>query len=155
VTNSVDPNLTQAVVQRQITDYLTQVLGVLPAQLTLSQASPTPGKDPFDPNIAVPCDDNDQTATGPLNVQDSYWVHGMGDGQQQATLDAISAAFTEKGWTVTNDNNGSIRGFTPDGYALIADLNTVGELSLSGSTPCFPRANADAKAIGTSSIAHP
>lgn len=152
---NINPELTQAIVQAQVTQYFHQALGEVPAGLSLSYAAPIKNLQDLDPSATVPCDDNDQTATGPLNVQDGYWVHGIVDGQQQATLDRFGSAFSTLGWRVSNDNNGTIRGVTPDGYALIADLNTVGSMSLSGSTPCFPRANTVKGIAPVTAIPHP
>lgn len=85
-------------------------------------------------------------------------MHGISNGQQDAALQALRSAFAGNGWQPRQDDAAGqkiIKASTPDGYALIANLNDVGGLSLTGSSPCFPRANADAKAVGSSTIAHP
>ncbi len=152
--NSINKEIAQA----RTLEYFTVTLAGLPAHATLSLENPTPGSDPLYPGITVPCDDNDQTDTGPVNLQVGYWVHGIATGQEVSYFDMIAQVFNANGWSPQLDVRGTqrnLRGYTRDGYALIAQLNIVGELSLTGSSPCFPKANDQTSTPQPSTIPHP
>lgn len=108
--------------------------------------------------VTVPCDDNDQTNTGPVNLQLDYWVHGIPEGDGIAYFESVSKAFADKGWSPQRDIRGGqriVRGYTTNGYALIAHLNVNGELSLTSSSPCFPKTNDHSTTPQPSVIQHP
>ncbi len=156
---SMDTSLTKGTAQARIFEHFTEVLATLPEQINLSTREPSPGMGEQDPGITVPCDDNDQMSTGPVNLQVSLWIHGIPSGADNvAYFEMISRGFDSLGWSLQRDIRGPqriVRGFTRDGYALVAQLNPVGGMSLSGSSPCFPRSNASASVPQPSTVPHP
>ncbi len=155
---SVQPSITKEAAQVRILEYFADTLTVLPAQATLSWESPTPGSDSLGPGITVPCNDNDQTDTGAVNLQLDYWIHGMPKGDGINYFESVSKVFADKGWSPQRDIRGPqriVRGYTNDGYSLIAQLNVHGDLSLTGSSPCFPKANDHSTTPQPSTVPHP
>lgn len=153
----MDTSLTEAGTQARMFDYFTATLAALPAGISLAQAAPIPNLEDQEPGITVPCDDNDQTDTGPINLQVGFWVHGVPVGEEDVTFEAFVDAFTAQGWSPVRDSSSLtiVRAYTPDGYALIAQLNPVGGLSLTGSSPCFPKANEGTTTPQPTAIPHP
>lgn len=156
--NSVDTSLTTQIAQTRVLEYFTETLAALPAQTTLSLQNSTAGKGQFYTGDTVPCDDSDQTDTGPLNLQLRYWVHGVPIGQQIAYFDLIVSVLDVQNWSPRRDIKGNdriVRASTSDGYTIIAHLNSDDELSLGVSSPCFPRANDHSILSQPTMIAHP
>lgn len=154
----MDSTLTKDAAQRRIFEHFTMTLGGMPAELSLTTMAPHPGMGNQDPGFTVPCDDSDQSGGGPVNLQVSLWVKGVPEGQERRYFDMFSQAFEQNGWTLKRDDTGPLRitrGFTGDGYAVVARLNPVGGLSLTGSSPCFPKANDHSTAPQPSTVPHP
>lgn len=87
-----------------------------------------------------------------------FWVQGVTTGGETQAYRASVQAFTAAGWSTTPDENGPskiTRAHTRDGYAIIAQLNSVGGLSLTGSSPCFPAVNDTTTTPQPTTIPHP
>ena len=155
---AVDPALTTATALNNLVTYMTDTLGALNPATSLARANPVAGADSLSDGNNVPCNDNDQTGRGPVNFQFSLFVHDLPANGGPAALDAIEATWSAKGWAPQRDSRGStqtIRAVARGGYALSAVLNNRGTVALSGSSPCYPYANADIKASAPRAIPHP
>jgi hypothetical protein len=156
---TVETSLNTEIAQGRILEYFAQTLAALPPQASLSLNHPTPGPGgEFSLAYTVPCDDNDQTNTGPVNLQLRLWMHGIPKGQGDAYFEMISKEFAARGWSPKPGTAGPsriVRGYTKDGYAVIAQLNAEGDINLAGSTPCFPKANDQSSVPPPTTVAHP
>ena len=155
---TVDKNLTEDTAQTRLITLVTNTLGALPASTTLGVHNPTPGRGSFPADRTVPCDDSDQTSTGPVNLQLERWVQNTQPDQVTTDLDAVAAAWQAAGRTVDDTKATTLRVVkmrTGDGYAVIAQSNDKGYYSVSGSSPCFLKANAGATAPVPHTIPHP
>jgi len=106
----------------------------------------------------VPCDDNDQSGTGPVDLRFARWLQGTRPEQASGYVDTVTAAWKARGWDTDDNANPGIRrvrATTGDGYTLIMTVNDMGYLSLAGSSPCFPRANAEPGTPMPATILHP
>jgi hypothetical protein len=134
------------------------VLRRVPAALSLAQTPPRPDLGAQEAGITVPCNDDNTVTNGPLNLQVAFWVQGVTPGNETDAYRALVQAFTAAGWSTAPDESGPskiTRAYTPDGYAIIAQLNSVGGLSLTGSSPCVPAANDTTTAPQPTAIPHP
>lgn len=141
---ALDTNLTRDAAQIRILEHFTEVLTRVPTGLSLGQTPPKPDLQKELPGITVPCNDDNTVTNSPLNLQVPFWVQGITDGGETEAYQALVQSFRDAGWSTVPDKaypNEVTRAYTPDGYALIAQLNSVGGLSLTGSSPCFPAAN--------------
>ncbi len=144
----MDPSFTESAAQDRLVALAKDTLGTLPVGTELTRDNPTLGRTPrFRTSRTLPCDDNDQTGAGPVNLQFERWVQGTLPEQANGHLDAALALWKGRGWSVRDDGKPSlrqVRAFTDDGYALTLYSNDIGYLTLAGSSPCFPRANTGA-----------
>jgi hypothetical protein len=155
---AVETNLTRDAAQAAMFTHFTEVLRRVPTALSLAQAAPKPNLAVQENGITVPCQDNNTTGTGPLNLQVAFWVQGITTDGETDAYQALVQSFTDAGWSTVPDPaypEEVTRAYTPDGYALIAQLNSVGGLSLTGSSPCFPAANDTTTAPQPTAIPHP
>lgn len=155
---TLDSTLTRDAAQAQMFTHFTEVLRRVPTSLSLAQAAPRPDQGDQENGITVPCNDDNTVSNSPLNLQVAFWVQGITAGGETDAYRALVASFTAAGWSTTPDENGPskiTRAYTPDGYAIIAQLNSVGGLSLTGSSPCFPAANDTTTAPQPTAIPHP
>lgn len=155
---AVDSALTTATALNTLVAYMTDTLGALNPGTSLARTNPVAGADSLSDGNNVPCDDNDQTGSGPVNFQFSLFVQDLPDNGGPAALDAIEATWSAKGWAPQRDSSGStdkIQAVAEGGYALSAVLNNRGTVALSGSSPCYPFVNADTSASAPSTIPYP
>jgi hypothetical protein len=155
---ALDTTLTRDGAQAQMFAPFTEVLSRIPAALSLAQTPPRPTQGGQEAGITVPCNDDNTVTTGPLNLQVAFWVQGVATGGETDAYRALVQAFADVGWSTVPDENGPseiTRAYTPDGYAIIVQLNSVGGLSLTGSSPCFPAANDTTTAPQPTAIPHP
>ena len=155
---AVDSNLTRDAAQARMFEHFTETLSRLPAALFLAQAAPRPEQGDQENGITVPCNDDNTVTNSPLNLQVAFWVQGVTAGGETDAYQAIVQSFHDARWSTVPDKaypEEVTRAFTPDGYALIAQLNSVGGLSLSGSSPCFPAANDTTTTPQPTAIPHP
>lgn len=155
---TVDTNLTEDYAQGRLITLVTNTLGALPASTSLGVQNPTPGRGSFPADRTVPCDDSDQTSTGPVNLQFERWVQNTQPDQVNTDLDAVAAAWQAAGLTVDDTKAITLRVVkmrTGDGYAVIAQSNDKGYYSVSGSSPCFLKANAGTTSPVPRTISHP
>lgn len=155
---ALDTTLTRDLAQTQMFTHFTEVLRRVPAALSLAQTPPHPAQGAQEAGITVPCNDDNTVTNGPLNLQVAFWVQGVATGGETDAYRALVQGFTDVGWATVPDENGPseiTRAYTPDGYAIIVQLNSVGGLSLTGSSPCFPAANDTTTAPQPTAIPHP
>lgn len=155
---ALDSNLTRDAAQARMFEHFTDVLSRVPAALSLGQAAPKPNLEKELPGITVPCNDDNAVTNSPLNLQVPFWVQGVTGGGETQAYEALVQAFTAAGWSTAPDEDGPskiTRAYTPDGYAIIAQLNSVGGLSLTGSSPCFPAGNDTTSTPQPTAIPHP
>ena len=155
---AVDSTLTREAAQAQMLTYFTEVLRRVPNTLSLSEAAPKPDVQSDLYGTTVPCIDDNTVTNSPVNLQLAFWVHGVPDGGETDAYQAFVQSFRDARWSTVPDKaypEEVTRAFTPDGYALIAQLNSVGGLSLTGSSPCFPAANDTTTTPQPTAIPHP
>lgn len=156
--SGMEDNLTEMAARQQIVDYMSRTIGILPKSISFKLESPTSPGARFGPGTVAPCDDNDHEATGPVNLALNYWVHGVRPSDFDDNLHNLVGAWKGWGWSATEeDSPGSTQGKagTPDGYTLIIEDNHVGGYSITGVSPCFPRANTGTSTPQPASIEHP
>lgn len=155
---TVDKDLTEDTAQARLITLVTNTLGALPAGTTLGVQNPTPGRGSFPVDRTVPCDDSDQTNTGPVNLQFERWVRNTQPEQVTRDLDAVAAAWQAAGLSVDDTGATTLRVVkmrTGDRYAVIAQANDKGFYSVSGSSPCFLKAHAGATTPAPLTISRP
>ena len=154
---AIDSNLTRDAAQARVFEHFTETLSRVPATLSLGQAAPKPDLQADTNGFTVPCDDNNLT-NSPVNFQVGFWVHGVADGGETDAYQAFVQSFRDAKWATVPDKaypEEVTRAYTPDGYAIVAQLNSVGGLSLTGSSPCFPAANDTTTTPQPTAIPHP
>ena len=155
---AVDTSFTRDAAQTRMFEHFTGTLGRVPTTLSLGLAAPKPNQEALLKGITVPCDDDNTVRNGPVNLQVSFWVQGVAAGGEMQAYQALVQAFRDAGWSTKPDENGPskiTRAYTPDGYAIVAQLNSVGGLSLTGSSPCFPAANDTTTTPQPTTVPHP
>ena len=155
---AVDTNFTRDAAQTRMFEHFTTVLSKVPSALSLGQAAPKPGLQADNKGITVPCNDDNTVHNGPVNLQVPFWVQGVAAGGETQAYQALVQSFRDAGWSTVPDKgypDEVTRAYTPDGYAIVAQLNSVGGLSLTGSSPCFPAANDTTTTPQPTTIPHP
>lgn len=140
----MNTSLTETAAQTSLVGFFTDTLQALPTGVALSRENPLPDYQSFSPGGAAPCDDSDQSDAGPVSVQYSLWLHGVPADSAPAYLEMILRGWDTLGWPTTRSTEGTIQvvqGTPADEYVLTAALNDVGNISVTGSSPCFPHAN--------------
>lgn len=136
------PGLTEAKARAKIEEYLTATLGHLPEQVSLSRQHPI-----FSHALlasgTIPCVDDDTVKDPPYNYDATYWVVGVPEGEAQRYQDLVVEAWRSLGWRTGRHASDTMAAKTPDGYFLDASINPRGDLSLGGSSPCFPSATVE------------
>ncbi|SEL56992.1 hypothetical protein [Rhodococcus maanshanensis] len=143
----VDTALTEVAAAAALVEYFGEALSALPEGASLTLAHPSSSIGAFNPGGVTPCDDNDGDAAGPVFLTLNYWVSGIPEGGAAQELDAIAAYWDDRDRPLVRRSSGE--GSTavatmPDGSAIVAHDNGRGSLSVSGTSACFPRANAGA-----------
>jgi len=154
----MDPEFTATAAQTQLLELFSQTLALLPAETSLSLERSSPKLQSHDLGVSAPCDDNDQTGKGPVNLSIAYWVHGVPQGVERKYVDMVAAGWAEKGWSPRDDGGAQsriVRGYPLRGYAVIIQVNPVGGVSLTGSSPCFPFANVNVTTPQPRTVPHP
>lgn len=93
----------------------------------------------------APCDDNDQTTTGPANYEDSRVVTAPPNTDYPALIAKVGDIWKSWGWRVT-ERDGFDKpnrfGYSPDGYTLDIKAGPAhvpgAPPTLGASSPCFP-----------------
>lgn len=152
--SSVNTTLTQATARQHIHDYLTQTLGQLPAEMSLSAQHPVYPRAGLSGGTTVPCDDNAPAGTGPVTLGVSYWVLGVDPAQTAKAQDQVVAVWEASGWTTDRPDPTYVRAVTPDDYAFTVTDNGQGDLAISASSPCFSRDGVDRQPM-PADIPHP
>ncbi len=143
------PVLNEAAAQDRIRQYLTETLDALPPGTTLTAAPARADGRTADPDLrdlpAAPCDGDLNNTTGPKKAQVWYWVTGIPAGKTGDYLTSIMRIWRDRLWNVTPiEPDVQANAVTHDGYLLIVarakanDGTTQDELSLAGTSPCFP-----------------
>ncbi|MFD4267426.1 hypothetical protein [Rhodococcus sp. NPDC058481] len=141
----VDTALTESAASRVLVGYLEESLSALPKGASLTLAHPSSPVGAFNPGGVTPCDDSDTDATGPVFLTLDYWVSGIAETDVAQNLDAIAGYWENRDRPPAERSSGEGRTAVvtmPDGYAIVVDDNGRGSLSVSGTSACFPRANA-------------
>ena len=155
---TVDTNFTRDAAQTRMFEHFTETLRRVPTTLSLGRAAPKPVLQAEFGGITVPCNDDSTVHNGPVNLQVGFWVQGVAAGSETQAYRAVVQAFRDAGWSTVPDKgypDEVTRAYTPDGYAIVAQLNPEGGLSLTGSSPCFPAANNTTTTPQPTTIAHP
>lgn len=155
---AVDTSFTRDAAQTRILEHFTDVLRRVPTTLSLGLAVPKPNLEAQVKGFTVPCNDDNTVHNGPVNLQVAFWVQGVAPGSENQAYRAFVQAFRDAGWSTVPDKaypDEVTRAYTPDRYAIIAQLNPEGGLSLTGSSPCFPAANDTTTTPQPTTIAHP
>ena len=155
---TLDTSFTRDAAQNQILEHFTDVLRRVPTTLSLGLAAPKPKLAALLKGNTVPCNDDNTVHNGPVNLQVSFWVQGVAAGGENQAYRAVVQAFRDAGWSTVPDKgypDEVTRAYTPDRYAIVAQLNPVGGLSLTGSSPCFPAANDTTTTPQPTTVPHP
>lgn len=138
---TVDSSLTQTVAQDRMVELLASSLAGLPATASLDVVNPRAPQNPFQSSQTAPCDDNDTTSSGPVNVTLYRWAVDGTPPRTVGDVATVSATWTAAGWSVQTRPDGSAVATTPDGYTLRASKNDGGDFAIIAGSPCFPRQN--------------
>jgi hypothetical protein len=143
----MDTALTEGAASAALVEHFGEALSALPEGASLTLAHPGSPVGAFPPGGVTPCDDNDGDAAGPVFLTLNYWVSGIPEGGAAQNLDAIAAHWEGRDRPLvrrSTDGGRTAVATMPDGSAIVAHDNGRGSLSLSGTSACFPRANAGA-----------
>lgn len=158
--SQMDSSLTQDIAEQRVLDYLTDSLAILPPGTTLSRSYSGSTTRGFGSGGVGPCDDGNLIKDGPVAFSVQYWVDGVPPGQGLTYFESLAVGWRDKGWSLSGREQFEhrlLRGGAPDGFAISASLNRDGDLSLIGTSPCFPRENSSGvgRVETPETIAHP
>lgn len=117
---TVDTKLTQTAAQTRMVELLAGSLAGFPATASLDVRNPRAPQNPFPPSQSAPCDDNDNTSSGPVNVALYRWVVDGTPPRPIGDVATVAASWSAAGWSVESRSDGSAVTTTPDGYTLDA-----------------------------------
>lgn len=138
---TVDSSLTQTAAQTRMVELLASSLSALPATASLDVTSPRAPQNPLQTTTTAPCNDDDTTSSGPVNLGMSRWAVDGNPPQPVGAVASVTAVWSAAGWSVDTRSDGSAVTTTPDGYTLTAQTSVQGDLSIGAGSPCFPREN--------------
>ncbi|GGK38592.1 hypothetical protein [Nocardia camponoti] len=145
--------------QTRSVEYLTEILRLMPPGTYLSTRYPGAPTDSGFVATTLTCDDNASDSSGPKNLGTTYWVVGVERAEANRVVNAVGDSW-EKGGLRRVDRRPEgafldIYATTPDDYRLVVGHNAQNEVSVSVSSPCFPRPSADEKPHLPDRIDHP
>lgn len=136
---TVDTALTQTAAQTRMVELLAGSLVGFPATASLDVANPRAPQNPFQTRTTAPCNDNDTTSSGPVNLGMSRWVVDGTPPHPAGDVATVAATWSAAGWSVQSRSDGSAVATTGDGYTLDASTSKQGDLNIAAGSPCFPR----------------
>lgn len=133
---AVESELTLAQAQRQLRDYITRTVSVLPSSARLEQF----GGAANNPSL---CDESDGAdPSGPRQANAWYQIKGLAVGQYSHYFDLVVAYWQSHGWVVGTDKRTDIRYYfvnakqIADGFGLAVNTNPANGFNIVGNSPC-------------------
>ncbi|MFC8930945.1 hypothetical protein ACFT1A_02680 [Rhodococcus sp. NPDC057135] len=139
-----DPNLTRTIAQSSTIEHLTSTLSALPAGTYFSRAGAADPSNTLSAGTLIPCDDSNLSENTDVDFSVAYYVRGGPSYDVEAVWDAAITAWSSNDWPIRETAGGDspiTSAYTPDGYKIVID-KAYGSLSISGTSPCFPRPDA-------------
>lgn len=146
------PGLTETEARIKIVEYLTQTLGHLPQQTSLSRDHPT---SPYahQEGHTIPCVDEEYIDNPPYLYDVTYWVVGVPSGEAEHYQSMVREAWRKMNWPAGRlDVPAMVQ--TPDYYLLDVQVNPSGDLYIVSGSPCFSAATVEGKQVPLT-IPHP
>lgn len=157
--NDVDTTLTEETARAELIDYFRNTLEKLPMGVSLALEPAAPGDTAaYNAGTVAPCDDNDQSGSGLVNLGLIYWVHGVKTTENSDYFHKIVQIWRDWNWSIDEDaTSGFLRGRAsgPDDYTVTVVDNSRGGLAIMGSSPCFPRTATGTPTPQPTTVDHP
>jgi hypothetical protein len=106
----------------------------------VDQLRPRPSLDPYRKST-LDCDDpSDNGPLGRVTVEHRYLLPGIKADSGPAALDTLAKYWTDNGYRILRDGRGKplaeVAAEGSDGFRVVISTNTLGQLYITGSSPC-------------------